>query len=251
MNAIWAGFLHFENTRIAIELFPATTKSSSFLQHVHSECHANLQRSLTCPEHGIVNKAEQTLTYNMPDGDQIMIEPDELTAIRTEKSKRMTLRHFIPKSQLDPTDFKRSYFACPRSRDRHNYNVLREAMRHTGLYGIGNLTLKGRSRPVAVWVKQQHLILSTLFYQHEQNNLPHRQTTPSSVLPTTHEVRTCRNRMFARRVALQPHMREDHNREQLIDLLGRKIVQVVSDNQLSFTEPDAAAKRISPADIQL
>ena len=29
-------------------------------------------------EHGIVNKAEQTLTYNMPDGDQIMIEPDEL-----------------------------------------------------------------------------------------------------------------------------------------------------------------------------
>ena len=57
--------------------------------------------------------------------------------------------------------------------------------------------------------------------------------------------------MFARRVALQPHIREDHNREQLIDLLGRKIVQVVSDNQLSFTEPDAAAKRISPADIQL
>lgn len=100
MNAIWAGFLHFENTRIAIELFPATTKSSSFLQHVHSECHANLQRSLTCPEHGIVNKAEQTLTYNMPDGDQIIIEPDELAAIRTEKSKRMTLRHFIPKASL-------------------------------------------------------------------------------------------------------------------------------------------------------
>lgn len=248
MRARWTGYFCYDDLKIAVKLYPVTKKPAPLLRPVCSACQSELGWAQVCSQHGPISAGEVAHAYFLRNGERILVEPDELATIYTRADRDFTIRQFIPKAMLDPTDFVRSYFARPSAKHERHYAVLRESLRSAGLYGIGTLCLQIQQRPAAVWVKQQIIILSTLSLNHEKRDLPEWQNPNGAASTVTQQdIFKYRDRMRASSACLKPLLREDRLSEQIIDLLGAKIVRIASDNQLAFRLPLAEPVSLAEA----
>jgi non-homologous end joining protein Ku len=70
---------------------------------------------------------------------------------KPENNHTIEIEHFVPRAQLDPAFFEKPYFVTPRDQvGQEAYAVIRDAMRHKEMMGIGYVILSSRKRPIAL-----------------------------------------------------------------------------------------------------
>lgn len=104
--------------------------------------------------------------YEIRDGEYIMIEREELEAVRPESDRRIRIDRFINVLEVDPVFYDRTYLLVPDG-SPDAYSLLTEAFRRKGRAGIGRITLRTREYPALVREYQDALILITLHYPDE------------------------------------------------------------------------------------
>ena len=121
----------------------------------------------------IVDRNDIIKVYEYVKGEYVTLEPEEIEDIKLPSSDTLELDNFIDISSIPVIHFERPYFVLPeKKKDEEIYYVFAEALRANGKAGIGQISLRGREELCAVLPFEQGLILETLRYEAELDEIP-------------------------------------------------------------------------------
>lgn len=165
---VWKGQLRLSLVSIPVEMFSATNSRArvSFRQ-IHEPSGKPIQLQKVVPGVGPVENDDIWKGYR-EDGEYILIDPDEIDAIKLETKKTLELVQFVDVSEIPPIYFDKPYFLTPTDELAEDaFRVVRDALRETGKAGLGQLAMRGREYLVAVRPCANGLMLETLHYANE------------------------------------------------------------------------------------
>jgi DNA end-binding protein Ku len=168
-RALWKGQLRLSLVSIPVEVYSATKTSSrvSFRQ-IHQPSGKKIRYEKSVPGIGPVKTDEIVKGYEVGDDEYILIEPEELDAIKLETKKTFELVQFVDACEIPPLYFDKPYYITV-SDDlaQDAYRVVRDALRQAGKVGIGQMTMRGKEYLAAVKPCGDGLLMETLHYEDE------------------------------------------------------------------------------------
>ncbi len=171
MRTSWNGSLSFGLVSIPVGLAPATKpaarQSDVSFRLLHRECATPIKQKRWCPTHDReVTQDEIVRGFEISKGQFVIVEDADLEAIeRSDDSRSIEIRSFVPGESVDPIYFDRHYYLVPGSNaaQRRPYVLLLEAMRETKTAALGRFVRAGRESLCLVRAQGDALSLETLF----------------------------------------------------------------------------------------
>ncbi len=171
MRTIWNGSLSFGLVNIPVGLALATApkarQSDVSFRTLHAECKTPIRQKRWCPTHEReVGPDEIVKGWEVAKGEFVVVEDADLEAIQqADDSRAIDISAFVPIEQVDPVYFDRTYYLAPASAAaaRRPYVLLLEAMKETGMAGVGRFVLRGSETFCLIRPRGDALALETLF----------------------------------------------------------------------------------------
>jgi DNA end-binding protein Ku len=116
------------------------------------------------PESGEEVAKEQLVKgYEYEKGQFIVLEKEELDAVKVVSDKTLELEEFIDAADMDVIYYERPYFVVPDGpAAEQTYRVLAEGIGSAGKVGIGRVVMQARERIVAVEPREHGLLMNVL-----------------------------------------------------------------------------------------
>ena len=168
-RAIWKGQLRLSLVSIPVEIHSATQsgRAISFRQ-IHGPTGKPVRYEKTVAGVGPVKSDEIMKGYEIGDNEYMLLQPDEIDAIRLETKKTFELVQFVGACEIPPLYFEKPYYIVPSDELAEDaYKVVRDALRRTERIGLGQLTIRGRESLCAVKPCGDGLLMETLYYADE------------------------------------------------------------------------------------
>ncbi len=168
-RAYWKGFLRLSLVSIGVEVYNAEEKRADIqFNQIHKPTGKRINYTKTVQGVGPVQSSDIVKGYAVAKDDYVILEPEELEAVRVESKRTVDLTQFVAAGEIDPRFFEQPYYLVPADEYAlEGYLVIREALRKTGKIGIGQMTLAGREHLVAVAPLEQGLMMERLRYANE------------------------------------------------------------------------------------
>jgi DNA end-binding protein Ku len=166
---LWKGQLRLSLVGMAVELYSATKAGAriSFRQ-IHEPSGKRIRYEKVVPGIGPVEKDEIMKGYELEKDNYVLLDPEEIDAVRLESKKTFELIQFVDGCEIPPLYFDRPYYLVPADELAEDaYRVIREALRAAGKIGLGQITLRGKEYIAAVKPCNDGLLLETLHYEDE------------------------------------------------------------------------------------
>lgn len=166
---IWKGQLRLSLVSIPVEIHSATKSSHriSFRQ-IHGPTGKPVRYQKSVAGVGPVKTEDILKGYEIGDDEYLLIEPDEIDAIKLETKKTLELVQFVGSCEIPPLYFDKPYYVVPSDDLAEDaYRVVRDALRTTEKMGIGQLSMRGKEYLCAIRPCGDGLLLETLFYADE------------------------------------------------------------------------------------
>lgn len=168
-RALWKGQLRLSLVSIPVELHSAkrTGARVSFRQ-IHKPSGKPVHYQKVVSGIGPVEADDIVKGYEIGDDEYILIDPDEVDAIRLETKKTFELVQFVGSCEIAPIWFDKPYYLVPTDDLAEDaYRVIRDALRASEKVGLGQLTMRGKEYLAAVRPCGDGLLLETLHYADE------------------------------------------------------------------------------------
>ncbi|WP_336099332.1 non-homologous end joining protein Ku [Roseovarius sp. CH_XMU1461] len=168
-RALWKGQLRLSLVSIPVEIFSATKSASrvSFRQ-IHKPSGKRIRYEKTVPGIGPVKTEDIVKGYEVEEDEYILLDPDEIDAIKLETKKTFELVQFVDACEISPLYFDKPYYITT-SDDlaQDAYRVVRDALREANKVGLGQVTMRGKEYLAAVKPCGDGLLMETLHYEDE------------------------------------------------------------------------------------
>ena len=152
---------------------PPTRLAPPFRQ-LHEECGSRIRYKKTCPIHGEVENDEIVSGYQYARDQYVVVEPDELDQLRSERDKAINIVQFVPADAIDPVYHSgRTYYLLPDGPiGQKPYALMRQTMAATGLHAIAKVVFSNREQLVLVRPVGEKLLGMTLLEYADQVKQP-------------------------------------------------------------------------------
>lgn len=166
---LWTGNLRLALVSVPVRLYPATKTGAQISFHqVHEPSGKRIRYQKTVPGIGPVDTDEIVKGYEVTKGSYVLIEPEEVEALKIEAKKTLDLVQFVKQGEIDPIWFDRPYYVVPDGElAEEAYGVLRDALRASGRLGLGQFVMRGREYVAALKPCGNGLLLETLRFADE------------------------------------------------------------------------------------
>ncbi|MES2781334.1 MAG: Ku protein [Pseudomonadota bacterium] len=165
----WQGQIRLALVSIPVEIYSATRSGPSIsFRQIHEPSGKPIHYDKVVTGIGPVDADEIMKGYEYKKGNYVLLDEDEIDAVKLESKKTLILSQFVEKDDIDPIYFEKPYYVVP-SDDlaEEAFIVLREALKRTRKIGIGQLALRGREYIVSLKPCGSGLVLETLRYDEE------------------------------------------------------------------------------------
>jgi DNA end-binding protein Ku len=168
-RAYWRGQIRLALVSIPVEIFTATKSGASIaFNQIHEPTGKRVKYEKVVPGVGPVDSSEIVKGYQYEKGSYVLLDEDELEAVKIESKKTLELTQFVDHNEIDVLYFEKPYYVVPADDlAEEAYIVLREALRRTKKVAIGQLTLRGREHMVSLKPCGRGIVLETLRYADE------------------------------------------------------------------------------------
>jgi DNA end-binding protein Ku len=163
-RASWKGHIRLSLVSCAVKMFPATSSSDriSFNQ-LHKDTHNRINMKPVDPELGLVERSDLVRGYEYESKQYIIIEDEDLEAVRIESNHTLNIEAFVDESEVDVIYQDAPYYLAPDgAMAEETFVVLREAMRRSGKVAIARLVLSSRERVVTIGARDNGMFVTTL-----------------------------------------------------------------------------------------
>jgi DNA end-binding protein Ku len=169
-RSIWKGAISFGLVNIPIELHTAVRSESriSFRQ-LHKKDNAPIKYDRVCSkEEKAVPWDEIVKGYEYSKGKFVVLDDEDFRAAAIESTKTIDIQDFVKAEEVDPRFFETPYYMVPQKGGEKAYALLREAIRKTGMVGIGMVTMRTNAQHlVAIKVVEDALVMEIMRYADE------------------------------------------------------------------------------------
>lgn len=171
-RAVWKGQIRLSLVSIPVEIHSATkTGARVSFRQIHGPSGKRVRYEKTVPGIGPVKSDEILKGYEIGDDEYLLLEQDEVDAIKLETKKTLELVQFVGLSEIPPLYFDRPYYVVPSDELAEDaYRVVRDALRETERAGLGQLTMRGKEHLCTLRACGDGLLLETLHYPDEIRN---------------------------------------------------------------------------------
>ncbi|MDZ7292169.1 MAG: Ku protein [candidate division KSB1 bacterium] len=227
MRALWNGRLQFSLFDIPVRIYSATQSVEVTFNSLHAPCLSRIKLEKRCPLHGPVLDEEVVKGYEYESGKFVPVTEEDLEKVNPEADHALTLLQFVEKDALDPLHFDTSYYMAPDGPlAAEVYATLRESIRHSGKYGIGKIFMRRRESLVALWVKDNAIVVSTLRYANELRNTELIGELNGLKSKNKQEIKMAEELIARHSKKLRLKSFKDSYQERLLAMLKDKVAQV-------------------------
>ncbi|KAK0363019.1 hypothetical protein LTR94_017035 [Friedmanniomyces endolithicus] len=163
-RAFWQGQIKLALVSIPVEIYPATKSGAA----IHEPTGKPIHYDKVVTGVGPVDPEEILKGFEISKGNYVLLEQDEIEAVKIESRKTLDLVQFVEADAIDVLYYEKPYFVVPADDlAEEAYAVLRDALRQTRKVGLGQLSVRGREQLVSLKPCGRGMVLEVLRYADE------------------------------------------------------------------------------------
>ena len=171
-----------------------------------------------------VAKEDIVMGYEVEPGNYVLMEPDEIDAVKLETRHTIELTQFVEMCEIDPLYFDRPYYILPDGDvAEEGYVVIRDALKAAKKAAIGQLTLRGKENLVALYPGGDGLVLDTLRYDEEVKDADDIFRDLGKTKSRADMLKMAEELIKSRAAPFDPGQYKNHYAEALRDLVKEKL----------------------------
>jgi len=170
-RAYWKGQIRLALVSIPVEIYSATKSGAAVsFRQIHEPSGKPVKYEKVVPGIGPIDTDDIVKGYEMSKGNYVLLEDDEIEAVKLESKRTLELVQFVDTDAIDVLYYTKPYYVVPADElAEEAYIVLREALKRTKKVGLGQLSLRGQEQLVALRPCGRGLVLEVLRYADEVN----------------------------------------------------------------------------------
>jgi|SRR5579885_2458476 len=151
MRPIWSGAITFGLVNIPVRLHSAVqSKERVSFRLLHKKDLSPIKYERVCQKEGeAVDWKDIVKGYEYSKGKFVVLEDEDFKAAAIESTKTIEIIDFVAQDEVDPRYFETPYYVVPQKGGEKAYALLREAIKQTGMVGIGKITMRSNSLHLA------------------------------------------------------------------------------------------------------
>ncbi len=172
-RANWNGYLKLSLVSCAIALYPASSTSTRIsFNTINRKTGNKVRRIYIDPATGEeVTGDDQVKGYAVSKTSFVLIEDEDLDALKIESSHTIDIGKFVPRNQIDPRYMDVPYYITPNDKvAQEAFAVIREAMRDADVVGIGRVVISRRERIIMLEPFERGMLGTVLRFGYEVRN---------------------------------------------------------------------------------
>jgi len=162
--------------------------------------------------------------YEVAEGQYVMVTPEELAALRPERSRTIEIQDFVSLDDIDPVYLDRSYLVSPQraAGAEKPYGLLLRAMQRSRRVGIGTFVLSSKAHLAAIRPREDVLVLETLFFADEVRSVSEIGYAAPPAEPSPRELDVAMRLIDLLATGWDPSRYRDAFREEVLGLIDSK-----------------------------
>ena len=222
MKAIWNGAIGFGLVNIPIKIYSATETSKLDLDMLDKSDFSNIRFKRVNEKTGKEVKWANIVKGYLMDDKYIVLEDEDYEAASPEKSKILSIEHFVKESEVDSVYFETPYFLEPQKNGENAYRLLIKALQQTKMVGIGTFILReseaiGLIRPY----NDDVLVLSKLRFAEEIRDYKDLKI-PAKKVPKPAELKMAKNLIEQLSEKFDPTIYKNTYSAELLKIIKKK-----------------------------
>ncbi len=168
-RAYWQGQIRLALVSIPVEIYSATKSGAKIrFNQIHEPSGKRITYEKVVPGIGPVDRDEIIKGYEVSKGNYVLLDDEEIEAVKIESKKTLELVQFVDACEIDPLYFEKPYYVAPQDElAEEAFVVLRDALRKAKKVALGQLSVRGSEKLVAIKPCGKGLLLETLRYADE------------------------------------------------------------------------------------
>ena len=166
----WKGYLKLSLVSCAVAMYTATSTSSRIrLNIINRETGNRIRNQAIDSETGDVVETENKVKgYELNNGKYVLLEDEELDEVALESTHTLDIETFAPRDEVDEIYLDESFYIVPDGEAAYEaFAVIREAMKKTGMVGLGRVVMPRRDRLLMLEPRDKGIQATALRYKNE------------------------------------------------------------------------------------
>ncbi|MCA1662172.1 MAG: Ku protein [Novosphingobium sp.] len=168
-RAYWQGQIRLALVSIPVEIYPATKSGAAIsFRQIHEPSGQPVQYEKVVAGLGPIDRDEIIKGYEISKGNYVLLEEEEIEAVKIESRKTLELVQFTDAADIDVLYFEKPYYVVPADDlAEEAYIVLREALKQSGKVALGQLSVRGREQLVSLKPCGRGIVMEVMRYADE------------------------------------------------------------------------------------
>ena len=168
-RAYWQGQIRLALVSIPVEVYAATKSGAAIsFRQIHEPSGKPINYEKVVQGIGPVDRDEIVKGFEISKGNYVLLEDDEIEAVKIESRKTLELVQFVDAGEIDVFYFEKPYYVVPQDElAEEAFVVLREALRQKKKVALGQLSVRGREMLVSLKPCGKGIVMETLRYEDE------------------------------------------------------------------------------------
>ena len=172
MRAIWKGAVSFGLVSVPVKLYAATESHDVSFRQVHAKDGGRIKYQRVCSLDGEeVAYADIAKGYETEDGEMVILTDDDMSQLPSTSSREIAVEKFVPREQIDPLLFEKSYYLEPEGAGAKPYALLRQALKDADRMAVVTVALRQRTTIAVLRVRETEagevIVLQTMMWPDE------------------------------------------------------------------------------------
>ena len=167
-RAMWKGAISFGLVTIPVSVYPATEEKTLRFNQLHDEDGGRVRMKRVCSIDGEEVGYEHIVKgYEYEKDRYVILTDDDFEAIPVESSRAIDIQQFVELEEIDPMQYKKSYYLVPEETGAKAYALLREALNRSGKVGIAKVSFRDKEHLAALRFRDDAFVLETMYWPDE------------------------------------------------------------------------------------
>jgi DNA end-binding protein Ku len=166
----WKGYLKLSLVSCGVAMYTATSTSSRIRLHIINRDTGNRIRNQAIDSEtgDVVETEDKVKGYELNNGKYVLLEEEELDEVALESTHTLEIETFVPRDEVDEIYLDESFYIVPDGEAAYEaFAVIREAMKKTGMVGLGRVVMHRRERLLMIEPRAKGIHATALRYKPE------------------------------------------------------------------------------------
>jgi DNA end-binding protein Ku len=171
MASAWKGTISFGLVNIPITLYPAFKSREMEFHLLHKQDQGRIGYQKVCKKCGrILEAADIVKAFEHEKEEYVTLEKEELDQGKSPNTRNLEISLFVKGEEIDTKLYDRPYYLMPGKKSESLYVLLREAVRASGMVGIGKIQFGNREHLAALRVDGPSIMLNLMHFVDEMED---------------------------------------------------------------------------------